>query len=294
MVEQRLSGAAAAGVSSRRVSRVLVDGKSIGEVVDAVGRRMRWRSSRRCRCASNGKRGLDPEIAGPILKEVVDRLRFLENVGLDYLTLERSAATLSGGEAQRIRLATQIGSRARRRALHPRRALASGCTSATTPACWTRCASCAISATRSWWWSTTRRRSAPPTMWSTWVPGPGAMAARSSRSARLDAGAASPRLAHRPLSARRAAHPGAAAAPRAATPNGRCTVVGARAAQPARDLTVDVPARAVRRGHRRVGLGEVDARHRHPLPGAGAPLLPGEGRPRRARRGSRGSSTSTR
>ena len=49
-------------------------------------------------------------IAKQILKEVKQRLQFLENVGLDYLTLERSAATLSGGEAQRIRLATQIGS----------------------------------------------------------------------------------------------------------------------------------------------------------------------------------------
>jgi len=49
-------------------------------------------------------------IAKPILKEVRDRLTFLKNVGLDYLTLPRSAGTLSGGEAQRIRLATQIGS----------------------------------------------------------------------------------------------------------------------------------------------------------------------------------------
>lgn len=49
-------------------------------------------------------------IAKPILKEVRDRLIFLINVGLDYLTLSRSAGTLSGGEAQRIRLATQIGS----------------------------------------------------------------------------------------------------------------------------------------------------------------------------------------
>ena len=54
---------------------------------------------------------LPGEIAGPILKEVEERLRFLEDVGLDYLTLGRSAGTLSGGEAQRIRLATQIGSR---------------------------------------------------------------------------------------------------------------------------------------------------------------------------------------
>ena len=49
-------------------------------------------------------------IAGPIIKEIKARLNFLINVGLDYLTLSRSASTLSGGESQRIRLATQIGS----------------------------------------------------------------------------------------------------------------------------------------------------------------------------------------
>ncbi|EFQ56375.1 excinuclease ABC, A subunit [Streptococcus downei F0415] len=49
-------------------------------------------------------------IAGPILKEIKDRLTFLNNVGLNYLTLSRMAGTLSGGESQRIRLATQIGS----------------------------------------------------------------------------------------------------------------------------------------------------------------------------------------
>ena len=50
------------------------------------------------------------EIAKLVIKEILDRLHFLSNVGLDYLTLSRSAGTLSGGEAQRIRLATQIGS----------------------------------------------------------------------------------------------------------------------------------------------------------------------------------------
>ncbi|MCO4596494.1 excinuclease ABC [Streptococcus infantarius subsp. infantarius] len=49
-------------------------------------------------------------IAAPIVKEIKDRLTFLNNVGLNYLTLSRSAGTLSGGESQRIRLATQIGS----------------------------------------------------------------------------------------------------------------------------------------------------------------------------------------
>jgi len=53
----------------------------------------------------------DKQIAAPILKEIRERLGFLENVGLGYLTLDRGAATLSGGEGQRIRLATQIGSR---------------------------------------------------------------------------------------------------------------------------------------------------------------------------------------
>ncbi len=53
----------------------------------------------------------DAEIAKPILKEILARLWFLINVGLDYLSLSRLAGTLSGGEAQRIRLATQIGSR---------------------------------------------------------------------------------------------------------------------------------------------------------------------------------------
>lgn len=53
---------------------------------------------------------MQKSISGPVLKEVYARIGFLIDVGLDYLSLSRAAATLSGGEAQRIRLATQVGS----------------------------------------------------------------------------------------------------------------------------------------------------------------------------------------
>jgi len=84
---------------------VKIGGRSISEVVSL--------SVREC---LDFFRGLDPsardrEIGGSIIKEIADRLDFLQDVGLDYLTLDRPAASLAGGEAQRIKLATQIGSR---------------------------------------------------------------------------------------------------------------------------------------------------------------------------------------
>ena len=89
---------------------VTINGKNLGEVGDySIGDAQAFVDSVPVR--ANGKPGLDAGIAGPILKEVRERLRFLVDVGLDYLTLGRAAESLSGGEAQRIRLATQIGSR---------------------------------------------------------------------------------------------------------------------------------------------------------------------------------------
>lgn len=83
---------------------ITVDGKNIQQVC-----RM---PVRECLAFFNGLQLSDRDafIAKQILKEIRARLSFLNNVGLDYLTLDRAAATLSGGEAQRIRLATQIGS----------------------------------------------------------------------------------------------------------------------------------------------------------------------------------------
>jgi excinuclease ABC subunit A len=89
---------------NRAARHVFVAEKSLPELARlAVGDALRFSSTLKL----EGWRG---EIAAKIVKEIGERLRFLSDVGLDYLTLDRSAETLSGGEAQRIRLASQIGS----------------------------------------------------------------------------------------------------------------------------------------------------------------------------------------
>ena len=90
---------------SREALSVYVGNKNIGDVVAySIGEALNYYDNL-------GLSSQDRTIADQILKEIYSRLKFLYNVGLEYLTLDRSAGTLSGGEAQRIRLATQIGSR---------------------------------------------------------------------------------------------------------------------------------------------------------------------------------------
>lgn len=82
----------------------MIEGKSIADVADMTVLQAKEFLKKL------NLQGKDKVIAQPIIKEILARLDFLIDVGLDYLTLSRSAGTLSGGEAQRIRLATQIGS----------------------------------------------------------------------------------------------------------------------------------------------------------------------------------------
>jgi Excinuclease ATPase subunit len=111
------------------------------------------------------------QIVGRLVAEIRNRLEFLAEVGLDYLSLDRSAATLSGGEGQRIRLATQMG-----------RSCGASCMYSTSPpsdsiratmsACSTLSPVCAIWATPCSWWSMTPRPSNARITLSTWGPAP--------------------------------------------------------------------------------------------------------------------------
>lgn len=89
---------------NQRALAVKIDGQNIGEISAlSISDSLEFFKNIKLSAQKN-------EIAKPILKEIIDRLTFMKNVGVEYLTLSRSARTLSGGEAQRIRLATQIGS----------------------------------------------------------------------------------------------------------------------------------------------------------------------------------------
>lgn len=89
---------------NQRALAVKIDGRNIGEISAlSISDSLEFFKNIKLSAQKN-------EIAKPILKEIIDRLTFMKNVGVEYLTLSRSARTLSGGEAQRIRLATQIGS----------------------------------------------------------------------------------------------------------------------------------------------------------------------------------------
>jgi excinuclease ABC subunit A len=211
-----------------------------------------------------GLKGAEATIATELLKEIRSRLRFLRDVGLGYLTLDRPAPSLSGGEGQRIRLASQIGSELTgviyvldepSIGLHQRdnRKLLSALST------------CATSATPWWSSSTTARRWRRPTGSSTSGPAPGATAARwwpRARPPRSCAEAASPALPARRARDR-------VPAQRRRGDGRKITVVGARENN-LKDVDRRLPARPVRlrdRGERR---GQEHAREPDPLPRGGA------------------------
>jgi len=211
-------------------------------------------------------------IAAPIVKELRQRLEFLENVGVGYLTLDRAAATLAGGEAQRIRLATQIGSRLTgvlyildepSVGLHPRD---------------NRKLLRTLLALRDLGNSVLVVEHGRPYR----RFGPGRRAARRlPRGAGHDRGhPGSARLAHRPvpLGGARGRDPGDAA-PR----NERVHRRGRGAGEQSQERSREIPARNARVRDRSVGLRQEHARPGHSLPRSRPPFLPGERRPRRPR-----------
>ena len=231
------------------------------------------------------------QIAERVLKEIQERLRFLLDVGLDYLSLDRPSATLSGGEAQRIRLATQIGAglvgvlyvldepsiglhqRDNKRLIETLVRLKDlGNTLIVV------------------------EHDEETIMRADWVvdigPGAGEHGGQVVALGHGQAAAQAPRLRDRPLPVRAQVDPGARHPSPADT--------GPRADRPRRPGEQPqghrrhLPARLLRRGHRRLRLGQVDAGQRHPLHLAGQADLQRPHRARVATRRSAAPSTSTR
>jgi excinuclease ABC subunit A len=209
------------------------------------------------------------QIAVRILKEIRERLKFLNDVGLDYLTLSRNSGTLSGGESQRIRLASQIGS-GLTGVLYVLDEPSIGLHQRDNDRLLERCATCATSATPSSSSSTTRMRSARPITSSTSAPAPASMAARSSPRARRKTSWPTRSLDHRQyLSGERARSrcpPSAARADKK-----EVTVVGPRGNN-LKNVTADGPARRFTCVTGVSGGGKSTLPDRDALQGRRAPL----------------------
>ena len=267
---------------------VKIGGKHIGEVSElSIRGAARW-FDRAARSGSPPSRTRSP---ARILKEIRERLKFLVDVGLDYLTLARASGTLSGGESQRIRLASQIGSGLTgvlyvldepSIGLHQRdnaRLLE------------TLQAPARPRQHRDRGRARRGRDPAPPTTSSTSGPAPASMAAISSPRARRPTSwptrtrspaSISPACARSPMPERRPNKPHARAAARR------------RARQQPEERHGRDPARPVHLRHRRLRRRQVDAADRHALQGAGAPAQRRARAPCPASTASRASSTSTR
>ena len=218
-----------------------------------------WPGSGPCTRSSPRSRS---EIARAILKEINERLGFLDNVGLDYLNLNRTSGTLSGGESQRIRLASQIGS-GLSGVLYVLDEPASASTSATMTACSSPSAAARSRQHRASSSSMTRTRSARPIMSSTW--------ARRRRPWRRDRRA---RHARRGASPTTKSHspPTISPAPlsipvpaKRRKGNGKKLNLTARTANNLKNVTASHPARHLHLHHRRLRLGQVELHHRHAL-----------------------------
>ena len=108
-IERFMSSKACPECEGKRLKKEALSVTVAGTTIDRVVRMQLAEAESFFEAIEVGER--DEKIAGKILKEVRDRLHFLNEVGVGYLALDRAAATLSGGESQRIRLATQIGSK---------------------------------------------------------------------------------------------------------------------------------------------------------------------------------------